>query len=99
MIKEVTGSTFESDVLGKEGLVLVDFWAPWCGPCKMLAPLFEELYESVASGEQTRIVLESNSAPDYKEKLGKELDVIKNSEMWRAGAAVRSLRPENREKA
>jgi ketol-acid reductoisomerase len=41
-------------------------------------------------------VLESNSAPDYSEKLGKELDEMKNSEMWQAGAAVRALRPENR---
>ena len=61
-----------------------------------VAPLFEKLYESVVSGEETRIVLEANSAPDYMEKLGKELDEIRLSEMWKAGKAVRSLRPERR---
>jgi len=40
-------------------------------------------------------VLESNNAPDYREKLGEELREMRESEMWRAGAAVRSLRPEN----
>ena len=62
----------------------------------IVAPLFDELYESVVSGEETRIVIEANSAPDYRERLKKELDEIKNSEMWKAGAAVRSLRPERR---
>jgi len=61
-----------------------------------VAPVFEKLYESVKNGTETRIVLEANSAPDYAEKLRAELDEIKNSEMWRAGAAVRKLRPENR---
>jgi len=61
-----------------------------------VAPVFDELYERVVSGEEPRIVLEANSAPDYRERLQKELDEIKNSEMWRAGTAVRSLRPENR---
>ncbi len=61
-----------------------------------VAPVFEELYQSVANGTETKRVLEANSAPDYKEKLQKELDEIKNSEMWRAGAAVRALRPERR---
>lgn len=61
-----------------------------------VAPLFSELYESVLSGKETKRVLDVNSAPDYREKLQKELDMIKNSEMWKAGAAVRSLRPENR---
>ena len=61
-----------------------------------VAPVFEELYERVVSGEETKIVLEANSAPDYSERLRKELDEMKNSEMWQAGAAVRSLRPENR---
>jgi ketol-acid reductoisomerase len=59
-------------------------------------PVFEELYKSVVSGKETEIVMKANSAPDYKERLQKELDEIKNSEMWRAGAAVRSLRPQNR---
>jgi ketol-acid reductoisomerase len=63
-----------------------------------VAPLFDNLYERVVSGEETKIVLEANSAPDYMERLGKELKVIRDSEMWRAGAAVRSLRPENRKK-
>jgi ketol-acid reductoisomerase len=61
-----------------------------------VGPVFEELYKSVVSGKETAIVMKANSAPDYKERLQKELDEIKNSEMWRAGAAVRSLRPQNR---
>jgi ketol-acid reductoisomerase len=61
-----------------------------------VAPVFEELYERVVSGEETRIVLEANSAPDYSKRLRRELDEMKNSEMWQAGAAVRGLRPENR---
>jgi ketol-acid reductoisomerase len=58
-------------------------------------PVFEKLYQSVESGEETRIVLEANSTPDYMEKLEVELKQMRESEMWRAGAAVRSLRPEN----
>jgi ketol-acid reductoisomerase len=61
-----------------------------------VAPLFDELYERVVSGKETKIVLEANSAPDYRERLQKELDQMKSSEMWRTGATVRSLRPENR---
>jgi ketol-acid reductoisomerase len=60
-----------------------------------VVPVFDALYESVVSGEETRIVLEANSAPDYREKLTEELREMRESEMWRAGAAVRSLRPEN----
>lgn len=63
-----------------------------------VAPLFAELYERVAAGKETEIVLTVNSAPGYRERLQSELDVIKNSEMWQAGAAVRSLRPERRKK-
>jgi len=62
---------------------------------KAVEPVFEELYERVKSGKETKRVLEVNSATDYKEKLDAELKQIRDSEMWRAGAAVRSLRPEN----
>ena len=58
-----------------------------------VAPLFKELYDRVQSGEETRRVLESSADPNYKDKLQAELDEIGNSEMWRAGKAVRSLRP------
>ncbi len=71
-------------------------WAPKFRDA--VVPVFDELYERVVSGQETRRVLEANSAPDYREKLQKELDAMRNSEMWQAGAAVRSLRPENRKK-
>jgi ketol-acid reductoisomerase len=60
-----------------------------------VAPVFDELYESVLNGNEARITLEANSCPDYRAQLEKELSEIRNSEMWQAGAAVRSLRPEN----
>ncbi|MEE4355608.1 MAG: ketol-acid reductoisomerase [Desulfococcaceae bacterium] len=69
-------------------------WAPKFRDA--VIPVFEDLYESVKSGKETARVLDVNSAPDYREKLNAELDEIKNSEMWKAGAAVRALRPENR---
>jgi len=58
-------------------------------------PVFETLYNSVKSGEETHRVIEANSAPDYAQKLGAELKEMRESEMWQAGAKVRSLRPEN----
>ena len=60
-----------------------------------VVPVFEDLYKSVETGEEARITLEANSDPEYKSKLRVELDEIKNSEMWKAGAEVRKLRPEN----
>lgn len=65
---------------------------------KAVAPVFTELYKSVATGKETEIVLRVNSAPDYKDKLEAELKEMRDSEMWQAGAAVRALRPENRKK-
>jgi ketol-acid reductoisomerase len=71
-------------------------WAPKFRDA--VAPVFEKLYKRVVEGEETKRVLEANSAPDYRQKLEKELAVMRNSEMWQAGAVVRSLRPENRRK-
>lgn len=55
MIKAVNGESFEQEVLSNERLVLVDFWAPWCGPCKMLAPLFEELNNEIDDVEFVKL--------------------------------------------
>ena len=60
-----------------------------------VVPVFDTLYRNVTSGVETRIVLEKNSDPHYREKLDEELRAMRESEMWQAGAAVRSLRPEN----
>ncbi len=59
-------------------------------------PVFEELYDKVKAGEETARVIKANSRSDYKEQLEKELAEIRESEMWKAGASVRSLRPERR---
>jgi ketol-acid reductoisomerase len=58
-------------------------------------PLFEELYRDVKTGRETQRVLDTCSAPDYRDSLEKELDEWRGSEMWKTGAVVRSLRPEN----
>ncbi|GAB4480450.1 MAG: ketol-acid reductoisomerase [Thermoflexibacter sp.] len=59
------------------------------------APVFRELYESVASGKEAEITIKANSQPDYREKLEKELADLRNSEMWQTGRVVRSLRPKS----
>jgi ketol-acid reductoisomerase len=68
----------------------------WMGPFHdATKPVFEKLYESVASGEEAQISIDSNSKPGYREGLNRELAALRESEMWRTGAAVRKLRPEN----
>lgn len=68
----------------------------WMGPFHDAAkPVFEELYQEVASGNEAQRSIDSNSQPDYREKLNKELAALRESEMWRTGAVVRKLRPEN----
>jgi thioredoxin 1 len=47
-VKDVTDATFDQDVLKSSKPVLVDFWAPWCGPCRMVSPLVEELASDFA---------------------------------------------------
>lgn len=58
-------------------------------------PVFNDLYSSVAAGKESQRSIDSNSQPDYREKLDEELKELRESEMWRAGKTVRSLRPEN----
>lgn len=62
-------------------------------------PVFTELYESVAAGIESQRSIDSNSKPDYREKLEEELKELRESELWQAGKTVRSLRPENQKSA
>src|SRR6186713_407536 len=57
-------------------------------------PVFQELYKSVATGQEAKRTIETCSKPDYREKLAEELKELRESELWQAGAAVRQLRPE-----
>ncbi len=68
----------------------------WMGPFHDAAkPVFEKLYQSVASGHEAQVSIDSNSKPGYREGLDKELKALHDSEMWQTGAVVRKLRPEN----
>ncbi len=70
----------------------LDWWKPFRDATK---PVFEKLYESVKTQNEAAISIERNSQPDYREKLEVELAELRDSEMWRSGKTVRSLRPEN----
>ncbi len=66
----------------------------WRGPFReATTPVFEQLYAKVAAGEEAQRSIDTNSQPDYREKLEQELAEIRDSEMWQAGKTVRSLRP------
>ena len=69
----------------------LDWWKPFRDATK---PVFEKLYAEVAAGNEAQKSIDSNSQPDYREKLEAELTELRESEMWQAGKTVRSLRPE-----
>lgn len=71
----------------------LDWWKKFRDASK---PVFEELYDSVAAGNEAQKSIDSNSQEDYREKLEDELNELQQSEMWQAGAEVRKLRPENK---
>lgn len=67
----------------------------WMGPFHdAIKPVVEKLYASVKSGNEAQISIDSNSQPDYRVKLEKELRDLRESELWRTGETVRRLRPE-----
>lgn len=69
----------------------------WMGPFHdAIKPVMRRLYESVKSGNEAQISIDSNSKPDYREKLNEELRQLRESEMWQTAATVRGLRPENK---
>jgi thioredoxin 1 len=68
-IVHVTDNGFEADVLGSDKPVLVDYWAEWCGPCKMIAPILEEIAEEY-DGKLTIAKLNIDDNPQTPPKYG-----------------------------
>lgn len=68
-IKHVTDATFDQDVLKADKPVVVDFWAPWCGPCRALAPVFEQLAEEY-DGKVLFTKVNTDENSDTPMKLG-----------------------------
>lgn len=68
-IVHLTDKSFETDVLKAEGLTLVDFWAEWCGPCKMIAPILDEVAEEY-DGKLTIAKLNIDENPETAPKYG-----------------------------
>jgi len=93
--KTISDASFQDDVIGAEGPVLVDFWAEWCGPCKMIGPSLEELSEEL--GEQVTIAkLNIDENPDAPAQYGVRgiptMILFKNGQPYatKVGAAPKS---------
>ncbi len=94
-IIEVTDSDFDEKVLNADGPVLVDYWASWCGPCKMIAPILEDLVQEY-DGKLTVAKLNIDENPETPRKYGVRgiptLTVFKNGnvEATKVGALSKS---------
>src|ERR1700692_3962411 len=84
MVDKTTDATFEQDVLKASGPVVVDFWAEWCGPCRMIAPALEEISKSL-NGKVKIVKLNVDEKPGTAAKFGimsiPTLMLFKNGEL------------------
>ncbi|QAA30888.1 thioredoxin [Clostridium manihotivorum] len=83
MVKHVEENDFNEVVLESEQLVLVDFWATWCGPCKMVAPILEQLSEEMSNVTFAKVDVDNNPnlADKYEIASIPTIMLFKNGEM------------------
>ncbi|WP_298751997.1 thioredoxin [uncultured Serinicoccus sp.] len=87
-INHTSDATFTEDVLQHDGPVLVDFWAPWCGPCKMIAPILEELSEEW--GDKLKVVkLNTDENPQTTQSYG--ITGIPTMHVYSGGEVVKTI--------
>lgn len=88
----VTADNFEQEVLQTEGIVMVDFWAAWCGPCKMLSPIVGQIAEEHPEIKVCKVNIdeEPSLAIDYKVMSIPTLLVFKNGEKINMSIGVQS---------
>lgn len=85
---EVTDATFEDEVLKADLPVLVDFWAEWCPPCKMMSPIVDEIGEEM--GDRLKVAkLDTDSNPQISMKYG--IVSIPTFNIYRGGELVKSI--------
>jgi thioredoxin 1 len=86
--KTVTDSTFDAEVLGSDKTVLVDFWAEWCGPCKMVAPVLEE----IASEHADKLVIAKINIDENPEIAQRyQIMSIPTMSVFSGGEVVKSI--------
>lgn len=88
MTQEITDANFESEVLNSDIPVMVDFWAPWCGPCRALAPIIDQVAEEYA-GKIKVVKLDTDANPESAVKF--RITSIPNLILFKAGKPVNQL--------
>ncbi|STW32395.1 thioredoxin [Klebsiella michiganensis] len=98
-IIHLTDDSFDTDVLKADGLTLVDFWAEWCGPCKMIAPILDEIaeeYQGKLTIAKLNIDQNPGTAPKYGIRGIPTLLLFKNGEVAATKVGALSQRPAER---